>query len=692
MVGRAVRRLAVRAAVLAAFLVCAHTSGAADLQLAPPSLSFVAAPEVTFPLGPGQQNFLPGAAARIGVEYSPPSIPFLSIESAALVGFTPITDGLGTTSQLGAFLGAAWRFPIVGPLSARAFARAGYEAGLVYGDPLSDVGGAPAVEAGLGASLLLTPGLALRLDGSWMYVVGANGSASVSLSIVARPRMGRPQPSGTGSPRTGLSIGRVELGEVYPALRRSYLNHPIGTVEIVNTGRRTLSDVRVSIRVAGLMEKPRESAARPVLKPGETWEAPVLVALDAAAARGSASSARAEISVTCLEAGDRWEVRHSGDLQVMDPHALAGDDISQAAAFVLPLDPSIRDLSQAVAGAAAADEASGGSRPVRAAAAIREVLRQVGVRVVPGEGLRRVKYPSETIRDGSGSDADAAVLAASVLEGAGFRAALVRVGNRMLVAVQADGGPPAGRTVGSVEAPVIDAGGSRWLPMDPGATGGFLPVTRAACDAWDSAMKSGQATLVPVRTAWLEYASAPLPTGSSPVIAPPVQGLREAVAAALTDSTPATGSPAAASADAAPGAAATDGKTPAARPPRRLLVAFTARPGARISEIQRASVSDSLSLALQRAGVGILVIPFGSGSFPDSEGARAEAARKAGADCYLVVSVGDADAPGKFSAETFDTLSRNSTKATFAGGTAERAAADPDWSPVVDLLGRAYGG
>ena len=116
------------------------------------------------------------------------------------------------------------------------------------------------------------------------------------------------------------------------------------------------------------------------------------------------------------------------------------------------------------------------------------------------------------------------------------------------------------------------------------------------------------------------------------------------------------------------------------------------RPGARISEIQRASVSDSLSLALQRAGVGILVIPFGSGSFPDSDGARAEAARKAGADCYLVVSVGDAGTPGTFSAETFDTLNRTASKATFAGGTAARAAADPDWSPVVELLGRAYGG
>ena len=474
-------RLTVCAAALAAFLVCAHGAGAADLQLAPPPLSFVVAPEITFPLGPGQQNFLPGAAARIGVEYSLPSIPFLSIETAALVGFTPITDGLGTTGQLGGFLGAAWRLPIAGPLSARAFARAGYEAGLVYGDPLSRAGGAPAAEAGLGASLLLTPSLALRLDGSWMYVLGANGSAVVSLSIVARPRPGRPQPAGAGSPRTGLSIGRVELTEIYPALRRSYLNHPVGTVTIANTGGWSVSDVHVSVRVAGLMEKPRESAERPILKPGETWRAPVFVALDSAAERGSASTAQAEISVTYLEAGERWEIRHGGELRVMDPRA-------------------------------------------------------------------------------------------------------------------------------------------------------------------------------------------------------------------LVDSSPSTGIQAAASGDATPGAAAPDGTSPAARPPRRLLVAFTARPAAGLSEMQRVSVADSLFLALQRAGVGILVIPYGSGWFPDSDDARVEAARKAGADCYLVVSAGNAGTPGTFSVETFDTLNRTAEKATVTGETNAKAAPDLDWSPIVSLLGRAYGG
>jgi hypothetical protein len=660
--------------------------------LAPPALSFVLSPAVSIPLGPGAEYFLPGGGAELGVEYTLSSIPMLSLGADMLYGFTPIAGGLGTTSQMAGLLGAAWRFPVAGRLSARVFASGGYSLGLIHGDPLPEIGGGPMVKGGAGLSFVVSPAAAARLDASYSYLLGANGSFTVSIGLSMRPRFGGAAAPTAGTRQSSLEIEKVDLGSVYSALRRSSDNRPVGTVTLRNTGRGSISDLHVAFRVMGFMEGRRESAVRRELKAGDSWDAPLVLVLGAG--HGNTESVQGEVVVTWVEQGEPWETRKTTMLRILDPHLIGTDDLRKAAAFVLPFDPSVHDLAAAISGAIADATESGADPSVSAAIATREAMRLLGIRITAdsdkaaGETeentpVRRVKYPPETLRDLSGTSADVAVLYASLLEAVGTKAALIDVKGRMLVAVNHD--EPAG----TVDPPRADANemirldGHTWLPFltdRPDAT--FHDAAATALQVWGTAEASGAGSLVSVRDAWALYPPSPFPEGGTKAPVLPTRQLADAVRTAIADFL-GTGGP-------APIPTRT---TPAVdSPARRLLVVFQPHPAGAYSEVQRASLADSLALSLRRAVSGVMIIPYGDPDFPGSTDKRIEAARDRGADCYVVVGLSGDRESAVITTESFDMISRSSAiaPATLAAAPAP-GQSGPDWGPVIALLANEFG-
>ena len=177
---------------------------------------------MTFPFGPGAQDFLPGGGAELGVEYTLPSIPMLSLGADVLYAFTPIADGLGTTSQLAGLVSGAWRLPIVGRLSARFFARGGYDLGIVHGDPSAPVDGGLLVEGGTGLSFVVSPAAVVRLDASYLYLLGANGTVKVAIGLEMRPWPGSTQGAAVAAatPPAGLAAAAPPASASAPAVRR----------------------------------------------------------------------------------------------------------------------------------------------------------------------------------------------------------------------------------------------------------------------------------------------------------------------------------------------------------------------------------------------------------------------------------------------------------------------------------------
>jgi hypothetical protein len=698
MVGRACERRGLvrpsaRALACVALLACV-SAAQADVELSPPALSFTLSPAVSIPLGPGAEYFLPGGGAGLAVEYTPPSIPMLSFGADVQYGFTPIASGLGTTSQVTGLLGAAWRFPVAGRLSARVFASGGYGFGLIHGDPLSEIGGGPVVEGGAGLSFVVSPAAAARLDASYLYLLGANGSLELSIGLSMRPRFGGGASQAVGTRKASLEVAKMDLQSVYPALRRSTESRPVGTVTIRNTGKGSITDLHVSLRVTGFMESRRESAVRRELPAGDSWDAPLVLVLGPGAGHGKSESVQGEVVVTWVEQGEPWETRKTAMLRILEPHVIGTDDLRKAAVFVLPFDPSVANLAAAMSGAVAEATKNGVDPSVSAAIATREALRLLGIRITAGsdtiaaeteEGMpvRHVKYPSETLRDLSGTSGDVAVLCASLLEAAGRKAALIEVKGKMLVAVGQD--DPAGVVDphGAGGSETIRLDGHTWLPFEtdrPGAA--FRDAIAAGMKGWKAAEATGSGSLVPVREAWALYPPSPFPQGDSKAPVLPSKQLEDAVRAAIADFL-GTAGPASIPAGTAP---AVDS------PARRLLVVFQPHPAGAYSEVLRASLADSLALSLRRAVSGVMVIPYGNADFPGSTDRRIEVARDRGADCYVVVGLsGDAES-AVITTESFDLLSRSSATApaTLGGGPAT-GESGPDWAPVVALVAGALG-
>ena len=567
-------------------------------------------------------------------------------------------------------------------LSAVAFAGAGYALGVIHGDPVSPASMLVG-EAGVGLSWLVGPGAALRLDSSYFYAFGANGSLAISLGLVLRPWSAAAQPVIQGREKTGLRIEGVTLDTVYPSLGRFYDNHPVGQALIRNTGRASVFDLKVSYRVPGLMERPRESAARSELKPGETWQAPLSLILGGReTGSDSAASTQSDVAVAFVEGGEQWELRRTSSLDVQASHVVSADDPSAAAAFVSPSDPALRGLTEGISEAIGEPSGAGeGGRSERAAFAVREVVRLLGLRIAPDSAeknaVRRLKYPGETLHDGGGTSWDVSVLCASLLEASGVGAALVETAGHMLVAVRS-GTPSADDTL-------IVLDGRSWLPVDATRrAGSFRDASAAALRSWKSGSASGDGVLVPVRETWLRY---PPPGQLRDSEAPAVPGglresLKTAVEAFARGSDP-VGAPGAASAE-----------TPARPEPRRLLVVFGSKAAPSWPALQRTVLADSLSLALQQADAGVMVIPHGTGVFPTLPEERRKAARDSGADCYIVVEASGETPSPVVTAETEDLL-------TAAGGRARPGSrvgpvplgdqSRPDWGAVVSLVVRAYG-
>lgn len=673
----------------AALLACAGTAGA-DVELSPPSLSFVLAPSFTVPLGPGASYLLPGGAVDLAAEYALPSLPMLSLGGGVLFGLTPITRGLGTTSQVYGMLGAAWRVPIAGRLSARLFARGGYGLGIINGDPASTTGGSAVAEGGAGLSFAVSPHAVARLDASYLALFGAQGCLRIAAGLAVRP--GAENATVTNAPRrrASLEIAHVDLHPLYPALRRLYENHPIGSVAIANTGRQTLSSLSMSFRIRGLMEQPRQGGSRDALKPGETWDAPLVAILEASALETPPTAAEAEVSVTFVQDGEQCTVRSTAMLAVRDRNALSGADPRATAAFVLPDDPPIRDIAGVVSAAARLFDDAGVCRTLRTASAVRDAIRIIGIRTTAGAGVPdgspidggehdlSIQYPRQTLTRGAGNGLDIAVLCASLLEACDVRTALFSAGGKTFVAIDPETAPGASLPPPLSADNLILLDGQAWLPFDVGGIDGdFTSASQRGLAAWRKGGNPTIKSLVSVREAWGSYPSPVLPKGGPTAPLPRLADLRAALDRSLGGMS----------------ASARD------RPPqdgtdvRRVLLVFENRLAGTMSDLEKTKLADSLAFTMSRVDKRLVIIPYGDSTFPATDAQRIDVARKLSADCFLVIALrGDRSAP-TLSTHSYDLLCGVVTiDSTVVPAKPEREQ-DPlamDWQGVATLVGAAY--
>jgi len=499
---------------------------------------------LTVPLTSGSfgpnEDFAAAWGGSIGLEYAPPAGIPLALRLAGAYstgGFLPYQGVAvpGSLSEASIMAGAGMGFALAPPLTLRGFLDGGVAIGSVTAGESVPYA---AARAGAGLDLRITDALSARLDAGFTYMFGLYGGFGATLGLTYALPEARSQGLRLFEFRT------VDVKNVFPIFRSFYDENPVGAVQLVNTGKRTATNVRVSFIIRQYMDAPKECAAFERIAPGQVVDVPLYGLFnDGILSVTEATKVNAEVVV---EYGTDSTQSKTSTVLVYDRNALTWDDDRKAAAFVSSKDPWVLDLSGNIAAATKDARNPEVNENLQAAIAFHEGLRAYGISYVlsPNRPFARavldaaavdsLKFPRQTLGYRAGDCADLSVLYASCFEAAGIETALVTVPGHIFIAVDLGIRPsdPGARAFDDRELIAFD--GRLWLPIETTMReSGFTDAWRKAAAQWRDASAKGLAAVYPVHEAWKSYPPVGLPADRSTVAPPAASVVRKSFAAEL---------------------------------------------------------------------------------------------------------------------------------------------------------------
>jgi len=507
--------------------------------------SFVFSPLLMMPLGAEAEVFSLGGGARLSAEYSPPSLQLLSLQMGLAYDYQTLQASAGSISNVSATIGGAWRLPIGGGFSVRAFGNGGYSFGFMNGDNPANGGASPVVEGGAGLIYSLDERFSLRLDTSYIYYVGLFGGANVALAMSVTPAVRTQKPR----LRT-IEIGEIELKSAFPVLHAWYDQHPVGKATIRNIGKGSIPKVRVSFFIRQYMDGPKECALVSDLKPGEAREVPLYALFNASILNVTeGTKATSEVEASFEEDGQQDRQTKTATIRIYNRNAMTWDDDRKAAAFVSGKDPWVLELSNNVTAMVKGLMNHQVDRNLQLAIAFHGALRLSGVSYTPNpttpysqssgnpEIVDFLKFPRQTLAYKAGDCSDLSILYASFFESVGIETAFITVPGHIFMAIELAARPEEARSRMS-EADLIFRDGKVWLPIETTVRDrGLLEAWREAAREWKQASVEGSAAFYPVHEAWKSYEPVGLPADSSAAAIPETSLVARSFVSELSDYT-----------------------------------------------------------------------------------------------------------------------------------------------------------
>jgi len=433
----------------------------------------------------------------------------------------------GSLNEATLLAGAALSRILSPKLTVSTFADAGVTFGSLTGGASATYG---AARTGAGLSFNFSKNLAARFETAFMYKAGLAGGVGGTLGLgYALPAKNalRTVPA---KPRL-LELFSFETASVFPSLRSSYDESPLGSIKITNTGKENATDVRVGFLIKQYMDADKECAVIKNIAPGETVEVPLYALFnDSILGITEATKVTGEVSV---EYGGDMKQTRSATVVVYDRNALTWSDDRKAAAFVSSKDPWVLDLAGNIMASVMSTRNPELSKNIQSAMAIHEGLKVYGIgymlspnrpfakAVLDPEVVDSLKYPRQTLGYRAGDCADLSVLYASCFEAAGIPAAFVTVPGHIFMAVDINLSVEQGRARSLNLNEYIVRENRLWLPIETTLRdASFAEVWRKAALEWRDASSAKTASFYPIHDAWDLYPPVGLPADGSTIALP----------------------------------------------------------------------------------------------------------------------------------------------------------------------------
>jgi tetratricopeptide (TPR) repeat protein len=524
----------VRRAVFAFFAAITVLAAGAEERPAPPiTLGLNLAPWVAFPIGADASLFRTGGGASVRALVGFPRLHALK-GTAGLEFLSVPVRAASRVNLLGVGVGADASFAVLPRLDAWIGAEAGYSPAGLWSEAFlgDDVlwGGYPFVTGRAGLTFHLDPSWSLGAGFAGCSFIGLLTAAGVSIHATYDLASRWQQP---------LSIERLSVEALFPAMYLAYGREPPATVTVRNAGRFPVTDVEAGILVDPYMSRatvtkldaPIESGGRRDIPLGMIFTDRILGVIE-----GTSFPAKVTIAYSC--AGQRRELSEVVIVDIRGRNSLTWEDDRKAALFVSQKDPEVLRFAGAVTSAVRASQHQPLTFAFRAAAAVHAALREAGMSYVvdpasPYEALAKnrfivdfLKFPRQTLACKAGDCDDLTILYCALLESMGVETAFVLVPGHILPAVSLDLSPALAEQLFEVQGDLIMEGSRSWLPVESTAlSGGFLEAWHAGAELWRRHTAAGDATLLPVREAWKSFPPVSLSAGADQSSPPAREGV-----------------------------------------------------------------------------------------------------------------------------------------------------------------------
>ena len=352
-----------------------------------------------------------------------------------------------------------------------------------------------------------------------------------------------------GSPvvMSPLEITDFKIENVFPSQANYYAYNPLGSIEVENSSKAEVRNVKVSLFVPGYMSLPSEEIV-PKVDPGSkqsfklsaTFDPKQLYTLSAN------TTAQAKVELTYVFNGQKQERSLVRPVTIYNRNTISWSRGESIGSFVTDTDDAVVAFARYVVGSVGQSDALKTSklpRPVINALAVWNGIRAVGINYVSdpwksadGEILDQISYPRETLASKTGDCDDSSVLLASCLENIGIRTKFIGTSDHIFIMFDTELVPKNGYLLSLNDKEYIVQDGTVWMPLETTMINQpFVKAWRMGAEEYYKNVESGaRLDIIDTRKAKEAFTPANLPSTVRPST-PPAEKIIQLASADLTD-------------------------------------------------------------------------------------------------------------------------------------------------------------
>ncbi|HLA68582.1 MAG TPA: hypothetical protein VJN65_02680 [Bacteroidota bacterium] len=344
-----------------------------------------------------------------------------------------------------------------------------------------------------------------------------------------------------------LEITQFSVENIFPSQVNYYAYNSLAMIEVENSSKSEIRNVKVSVFVPGYMNLPSEQivakvdpGSKQTFKLAATFDSKQLYTLSANA------TAQAKVELSYIYNNTPQTRSLVRPVTLYNRNTISWRRGESIGAFITDTDDAVVAFSRYVIGSVGGSDVLKTSklpRQVVNALAVWNGVRAFGINYVSdpwktseGEILDQIQYPRETLASKTGDCDDSSVLLASCLENVGIRTKLIGTSDHIFIMFDTELSPKNAYVLSLDEKEVIAHEGTVWVPLE--TTMINEPFTKAwrmgAQEYYKNVESGGKLEIIDTRKAKEAFPPANLPSTVRPAT-PSAERIIQLASADLTD-------------------------------------------------------------------------------------------------------------------------------------------------------------